>query len=105
MVDPDRLATRGLAGFYIPPPVPDQKTPSQVDAQKRGCILQESGLGFAAMAPIAIVVIADLKVVDAERCAQMPVYRFDPFTRYCASCHVRLIRNHYGQKAGLLQGA
>src|SRR5437899_422175 len=65
-IDPDGPATGGAARVDIAPTVADHETLCRIHAVPRGSLEDQAGLRLAARAVVAVLVIADQKIVHRQ---------------------------------------
>src|ERR1041385_1508709 len=78
VVDQNGRTARRPGGRDILPAIADQEARAEVDAVLGGGANQETGTRLAAIAPVALVVVADQQVIQRQRLEQRRVHRPPP---------------------------
>jgi hypothetical protein len=92
--------SRSMASIDIPPAITDEEAFAQWYPIAGGGLSEKTGEGFAAIAGITVVVIADEEVVDGEGAAEFVVHAVYGFAGLRAAGYVGLVGYYDEAEAG-----
>ncbi len=101
MVDPNGAAACSRACIDVAPTVANQIAPHDIDAVPGSSLEEQAGQGFAAVAAIRIIVVADEKIVEREMGGQEAVYLFDVFAGGGSAADIGLIGDDDQEKSAI----